>query len=40
MLMAALKAEVDGFVADFAEDLLPDGRRRVVRHGAGPEREI
>ena len=40
MLMAALKAEADAFVAGFAEDLLPDGRRRVVRHGAGPEREI
>ena len=40
MLMAALKAEADSFVAGFAEDLLPDGRRRVVRHGAGPEREI
>ncbi|WP_157764687.1 IS256 family transposase [Rhodobacter sp. CZR27] len=40
MLMAALKAEADSFVAGFAEDLLLDGRRRVVRHGAGPEREI
>lgn len=40
MLMAALKAEADSFVAGFAEDLLPDGRRRVVRHGVGPEREI
>lgn len=40
MLMAALKAEADSFVAGFAEDLLPDGRRRLVRHGAGPAREI
>lgn len=40
MLIAALKAEADAFVAGFAEDLLPDGRRRVVRHGVGPEREI
>ena len=40
MLMAALKAEADAFVAGFAEDLLPDGRRRVVRHGAGPARKI
>lgn len=40
MLMAALKAEADAFVAGFAEDFLPDGRRRVVRHGAGPAREI
>jgi putative transposase len=40
MLMAALKAEADSFVARFGEEFLPDGRRRVVRHGAGPEREI
>jgi transposase-like protein len=40
MLMAALKAEADGFVARFGDELLPDGRQRIVRHGAGPEREI
>jgi len=40
MLMAALKAEADGFVARFSEDLLADGRQRLVRHGAGPERVI
>ena len=40
MLMAALKAEADGFVAQFSEDLLANGRQRVVRHGAGPERVI
>ena len=40
MLIAALKAEAANFVAQFGEDLLPDGRQRVVRHGAGPEREI
>ncbi len=40
MLMAAMKAEADGFVTAFSESLLPDGRRRVVRHGAGPERMI
>ena len=40
MLMAALKAEADGFVAQFSEDRLADGRQRVVRHGAGPERVI
>jgi putative transposase len=40
MLMAALKAEADSFVAMFAEDLLADGRQRIVRHGAGPERVI
>jgi len=40
MLMAALKAEAASFVALFGEELLPDGRQRVVRHGAGPERTI
>jgi hypothetical protein len=40
MLMAALKAEADDFVAMFSEDLLADGRQRIVRHGAGPERAI
>lgn len=40
MLMAALKAEADSFVAQFSEDRLADGRQRVVRHGAGPERGI
>ncbi len=40
MLMAALKAEADDFVAMFSEDLLAGGRQRIVRHGAGPERAI
>jgi transposase-like protein len=40
MLSAALKAEAASFVARFAEERLPDGRQRVVRHGAGPERTI
>jgi transposase-like protein len=40
MLMAALRAEAASFVAQFGEELLPDGRRRVVRHGTGPEREL
>ena len=40
MLMAALKSEADGFVARFSADLLADGRQRIVRHGAGPERLI
>jgi len=31
MLIAALKAEADGFVATFSEDLLADGRQRIVR---------
>jgi len=40
MLMAALRAEAASFVARFAEERLPDGRQRVVRHGTGPERMI
>ena len=38
MLMAVLKAEADGFVSMFSDDVLADGRQRIVRHGAGPER--
>ena len=37
MLAEALKAEADAFVASFSDDLLPDGRQRLVRHGYGPE---
>lgn len=40
MLAAALRAEADAFVAELADERLPDGRQRVVRHGQGPEREI
>jgi transposase-like protein len=40
MLAAALKAEAASFVEQFADERLPDGRRRVVRHGTGPERTI
>ncbi len=40
MLAEALRAEADAFVASFADDLLPDGRQRIVRHGYGPERSI
>jgi putative transposase len=40
MLAEALKAEADAFVASFADDLLPDGRQRVVRHGHGPGRSV
>ena len=40
MLAAALRAEADTFVAQHAEEVLPDGRQRVVRHGQGPERSI
>lgn len=40
MLAAALKAEAANLVAQFNDDLLPDGRQRVVHHGTGPERMI
>ncbi len=40
MLAAALRAGADAFVASRAEEVLPDGRRRVVRHEQGPERSI
>lgn len=40
MLAAALKAEAASFVAQFCDEHLPDGRQRVVHHGAGPERTI
>ena len=40
MLAAALRAEADAFVEEHAEEVLPDGRQRVVRHGYGPERRI
>ena len=40
MLAAALRAEAEAFVAQHAEEILPDGRQRVVRHGYGPERSI
>ena len=40
MLAAALQAEVDLFISEYAEEMLPEGRQRVVRHGHGPERSI
>ena len=40
VLAEALKTEPDAFVASFADDVLADGRQRVVRHGYGPERSI
>lgn len=39
-MLAALKAEASGFGAQFVDERLPDGRRRVVLRGAGPERTI
>jgi putative transposase len=40
MLVTALEAEIEAFLDGFAEERLPDGRRRIVRHGYGPERTI
>ena len=40
MLASALEAEVGAFLDELAGERLPDGRRRVVRHGHGPERGI
>ena len=40
MLASALEAEVETFLDQFADERLPDGRQRVVRHGHGPERKI
>ena len=40
MLAGPLRAEAGAFVAQHAEEVLPDGRQRVVRHGYGPERSI
>jgi hypothetical protein len=40
MLAAALRAAAESFVARFIDERLPDGRQRVVHHGAGPERTI
>ena len=40
MLAEALVAEADAFVAGFSEERLMDGRRRIVRHGFGPKRQI
>jgi len=36
MLAAALRAEADAFVAQRAEEILPDGRQRVVRGSVPP----
>ena len=40
MLAAALRGEAASFVASFTDERLPDGRKRVVHHGTGPERMI
>jgi len=40
LIAQAVEAEFETFLADSAELLLADGRRRVVRHGHDPVREI
>jgi transposase-like protein len=40
LLAEAIEAEVDAFIADHADLLDPAGRRRVVRHGYLPERQV
>ena len=40
MLAVGLRAEADAFVAQYPDEILPDGRQRIVRHGYGPERSI
>jgi hypothetical protein len=40
MLMQAIEAEVEAFLALHAGDVDETGRRRVVRNGHGPERSL
>ena len=40
MLQSAIEAEVDDFIAGHAQRTDEHGRRRVVRNGSLPEREI
>jgi putative transposase len=40
MLSCAIEVEVDGFIAACSELVDEQGRRRVVRNGYGPEREL
>lgn len=40
LIAQAVEAEFDAFVASHANEKLPDGRRRVVRHGHDPVRTI
>jgi len=40
LLAQAVEAEVECFLASHAELELPDGRKRIVRHGHLPERDI
>ena len=40
LLAHAIEAEVAAFLGSYADKLTQDGRRRLVRHGHLPEREI
>ena len=40
LLQQAIEAEVATFLAAYGEETMDDGRRRLVRHGHGPERQI
>ncbi len=40
LLAEAIEAEVSAFIADYADLVDEAGRRRVVRHGYLPEREV
>src|SRR5260370_9990858 len=40
LIAQAVEAEFETFLASTAELVLPDGRRRVVRHGHDPVRAI
>ena len=40
LLVQAIEAEVEAFLASMKGLQLPDGRERLVRHGFGPERVI
>lgn len=40
LLREAIEAEVESFLAEYRDEVTPDGRRRLVRNGHMPEREI
>ena len=40
LLVQAIEAEAEAFLAEMKGARLPDGRERVVRHGHGPERLV
>jgi putative transposase len=40
LLVEAVEAEAEAFLAELKGLRLPDGRERIVRHGHGPERLV